>query len=147
MILLPYKSSPMTVINLVSTPSLIRFSAIFLPTPPRETLILPGFESFDFKLLLEKPRISILAPPITETKFSLLIIYPLPLMYPFLIKLVICTPTEDLVIPNNFASSFWEIKGLFLIKYKTSSSLLVIFSSLYTSAYFINYCLLKIYHI
>ena len=76
-------SSPIAVISLVLTPSLTKFSAIFLPTPPKETFIFPMLESLYLSSLHENPKISTFAPPITVTKFPSLIIYPFPEIYPF----------------------------------------------------------------
>jgi hypothetical protein len=48
--------------------SLEIFSAIFLPTPPADMTISPGFESLKTSGLTEEPWRSMFKPPITETK-------------------------------------------------------------------------------
>ena len=64
-IFLPCMSSPTAVISFVETPRCTRFSAIFLPTPPRDIFTFPGFESPGIRLLFGKPVISTFEPPIT----------------------------------------------------------------------------------
>ena len=44
-IVFPYKSFPTAEINLVFISNLLKFSAIFLPTPPIDMSTLPGLES------------------------------------------------------------------------------------------------------
>lgn len=62
-----YESLAIAVINSTLTPSLVRFSAIFLPTPPKDILIFPGLESAFINLLYGVAQMSKLAPPITQT--------------------------------------------------------------------------------
>ena len=48
--------------------------------------------------------------------------YPLPVIYPFFIRLEMCTATEDRVMPAFSASSCWEIRGFSSIQFKICRS-------------------------